>query len=133
MPSAQELVAQLYGHVAAGDMVAAEAMIHPEFRGEEAAGLPHAGIYEGVAGWHRLLETVMSVFSEFVPSVEYLLADDTGTRVAAMVGLKVRSAATGERAETSLLELWEVRDGLIKAVKPYYWDTHLLRTLCGQG
>ncbi len=133
MPSAKECVATFYGLFAAGDMAAVDAMIHPEFRAEEAAGLPYAGLYEGLAGWHRLIGAVTATYSEFSPQVDYLMTDDSGLRVAAMVRLTFRSAATGRSGETSLMEIWEVQDGLISAVRPYYWDTHAVRRLCTES
>jgi ketosteroid isomerase-like protein len=129
--SPQEIIFRFYELVVQGDIAGAEALVHPDFIGEEAASLPYAGTYKGLEGWRRLLANVGSVFTEFMPTVEYALTDETGTRVIVMVGLTGRSIKTGERFETSMLELWELRDGLISLVRPYYWDTHLLRRVSG--
>ena len=129
--SPQEIIFRFYELVVQGDMAGAEALVHPEFVGEEAVSLPYGGTYKGLEGWRNLLTTVGSVFTEFLPTVEYALTDETGTRVIVMVSLTGRSIKTGERFATSMLELWELRDGQISAVRPYYWDTHLLRRVSG--
>ena len=129
--SPQEIIFRFYELVVQGDMAGAEALVHPEFVGEEAVSLPYGGTYKGLEGWRRLLANVGSVFTDFMPTVKYALTDETGTRVIVMVDLTGRSIKTGERFETSMLELWELRDGLISLVQPYYWDTHLLRRVSG--
>jgi ketosteroid isomerase-like protein len=109
----------------AGDWPAMEKMLHPDFEVLEAEGLPYGGTYRGFEGWRRLSDKVLSTWSGFrIKLMEMHGGDDDYAIVRfAMSG---RSRKTGTAWDTTVLELWNFRNGLLARIDPYYFDTHLL-------
>ncbi len=123
----RERMELFYANAAAGDHEAVNAMIHPDFVGYEADGLPYAGVYKGLEGWHHLCATVYGTWEKFTPKLQYILGDPEDRIFAAMLETSATVPGTGEKIETYILEQWVFKDGLICEVRPFYWDTALLR------
>jgi ketosteroid isomerase-like protein len=108
----------------AGDWPAMERMLHPDFEVVEAEGLPYAGVYRGFTGWRGLSDAILSTWSGFrIALIEMHGGDDAAVLRFAISG---RSRRTGRSWNSSVLELWKFRDGLLARIDPYYFDTHLL-------
>lgn len=108
-----------------GDFEATAEMLDPEFVVEEAAGLPYAGTYHGIAGWRTLCEAVIRTWAQFdLKLLEFL--GETSDSLVVKFAISGRSRQTQRPFETTVLELWRFRDGRLLRIDPYYFDTHLL-------
>jgi ketosteroid isomerase-like protein len=116
---------QFLAALAAGDWVAMDAMLHPDFEVIEADGLPFAGIYRGPKGWRELSNAILATWSGFQLRLLEMHGGDEDAAILrfAMSG---RSRKTGRAWETTALELWNIRDGKLLRIDPYYFDTDLL-------
>jgi uncharacterized protein len=116
--------------LAAGDFDTMGTMLHPDFVVVEADGLPYAGIYRGLDGWRALSRAVVETWAGFSIRPIAFLGETSNTFVVRFA-ISGRSRKTGNAFETTVLELWQFRDGLLAAIDPYYWDTHLLALVNG--
>lgn len=126
-------VERFYQFALAGDTAGINSLLHPQFIGYEADGLPYAGTYHGVEGWWHLVQTVYSTWKDFTPEIQYIMTDDSGQRVGAMLKISGADITSGEKFQSTLFELWGFQDGLISEVRPYYWDTQMLSEIYKRG
>jgi ketosteroid isomerase-like protein len=117
---------RFYQSAGAHDTDAVGALIHPDFAGYEADGLPYAGVYRGVAGWWKLVETVYGTWQDFAPVIEAVLGDEADEKFCVMLRVTGADAKSGEKFETAIAEYWRFKDEKLVEVRPFYWDTHLL-------
>lgn len=116
--------------LAAGDFDAVGAMLDPDFLLEEAAGLPYAGTYRGVDGWRALSKAIVATWGGFRARILEFPGETADTLVVRLA-ISGRSRKTGTPFESTVLELWRFRDGRLREIVPYYWDTHHLATIDG--
>jgi ketosteroid isomerase-like protein len=116
--------------LAAGDFDAVGAMLDPDFVLEEAAGLPYAGTYRGVDGWRALSKAIVATWGGFRARILEVPGEGADTLVVRLA-ISGRSRKTGTPFESTVLELWRFRDGRLREIVPYYWDTHHLATIDG--
>lgn len=131
-----EVVKRLYAAVAAQDVAALEACLHPDVIAIEADALPYGGRYEGRGAFVRLIEALRDHWSEFevaeLQGFEQLTA--TGTAVVTIFQFRATSRQTGEKVDQRFVEYWELREGQIIFLQPFYFDTHeVRRILVGSG
>lgn len=106
----------------AGDFATLATLLHPDFRVREASGLPYAGIFHGAEGWRQLSRIVVKTWDGFRFDVIEHHGSPAGTMIVRFA-ISGRSRRTGRPFETTVLELWRFRDGLLAEIVPYYWDT----------
>ena len=110
---------------ARGDRAALEAMVHPDFSLEEAAGLPYAGVYKGVDGMFALMRSLDETWSKFrLKVIEFPCQGENSMVVRIAVSGTLRK--TGNAFATTAMELWRFKDGRLFEIVPYYFDTHML-------
>ena len=109
----------------AGDRDALAAMMHPDFRVEEAESLPYGGVYRGVDGWLTLARAVIRAWKEFeIRPIEF--PGESQDRFLVRFRISGRSRKTEKPFETTVLELWSFHEGRLIEIAPYYFDTHAL-------
>lgn len=111
-----------------GDFDALGPMLDPDFVLREARGLPYAGEYHGLDGWRALSRAVSAAWAGMrLERLEYV-AEGADTLVVRFA-LSGKSRKNGTPFETTVMELWRFRDGKLREILPYYWDTHHLATI----
>ena len=116
---------------AKGDRATLEAMVHPDFTLEEAAGLPYAGVYRGVDGMFGLMKALDETWSKFrLKVLEFPCSDENAMVVRLAVWGTLRK--TGNDFSTTAMELWRFKDGKLIEIVPYYLDTHMLAKANGE-
>ncbi|NIM69795.1 MAG: hypothetical protein GTN86_04050 [Xanthomonadales bacterium] len=122
-----EIAKRLYAAAAAEEWDEFAQWIHPEFVIRESAALPYAGSYQGVDGFRQLVRAVFTHFHRlYAEPGHYMEGED---HVAAIVRLHGTGKRSGRAFETSVLELFRFRDGLVVEILPYYWDPQLIHEL----
>lgn len=105
------------------------ALIHPDFVVHEAAGLPYAGTYKGLAGWQELFAKVLTFWQDVsVQTLRYFGAEDA-EEFCILMEMSGKSPDGTEKFRTRVLEQWCLRDGKVAEVWPHYWDTHAMYLL----
>jgi ketosteroid isomerase-like protein len=101
-----------------GDLPGACALLHPEAVIREADGLPYSGEYTGPDGFAALVGAMAGSFEFKLLDTEYLPVDDE--RIVMRMVARFTSRATGNSVEFPVVEIYTVRDGLIRDVDVYY-------------
>ncbi|MCO5985247.1 nuclear transport factor 2 family protein [Actinoallomurus spadix] len=97
------------------------ARLHPDVVMHQAPTLPYGGVWRG----HDGLERFMAAMSRTWRSLEFLERrqwTDGDTVIVSNHG-RLTARATGRSIETTVLQVFTVRDGLIAEIRPFYWDT----------
>jgi ketosteroid isomerase-like protein len=108
--------------VFAGDADTLRALAAPDFVLLEGSGLPFAGTFHGADGFLEFLGLFADAFEiEVLAPVRSFHSDDPNV-IAWEFELRATVRATGERFESSLIEVWTFRGGKVVSVKPHYFN-----------
>ena len=109
-----------------GDRAAAESVMHPDFTVHEAEGLPYAGVYNGKEIWWKLFARIGTIWTAMKIDSLSIIGEPGGNEFAWYMRMSGKSAATGKTFDTTIIERWVLKDGLLFEVRPHYWDTKQL-------
>ena len=104
----------------AGDLAGACGLLHPDAVVHEAAGLPYSGDYKGPDGFAALVGTMAGSYDFKLLDTEYLPVDDE--RIVVRMVARFTSRTSGNSVQFPVVEIYTVRDGLIRDVDVYYKD-----------
>jgi ketosteroid isomerase-like protein len=105
------------------------ALLDPEATFQQAASLPYGCIEQGVVG---IKEGVARMFGTWhLLRVEILEVAAVGDVVLSYYRFTGTSRATGETYDALGTEVFRFRNGKIIDWRPFYWDTHAVRGVCG--
>ncbi|MEV5748047.1 nuclear transport factor 2 family protein [Actinoallomurus sp. NPDC052308] len=111
------------------------AHLDPDVVMHQAPTLPYGGVWRG----HDGMERFMAAMSRAWRSLEFLERrqwTDGDTVIVSNHG-RLTARATGRSIETTVLQVFTVRDRLIAEIRPFYWDTaavnETLRTAVSTG
>ena len=108
--------------VMAGDMATLEELSHPEMVLTQGAGTAYPGTYRGYAGFLEFLGKFAAALDiDSIETTRIFHGDDPGALVCEF-DLRSKHKATGQRYDTTLMELWEFKDGKVIRIKPHYFD-----------
>lgn len=109
------------------------ARLHPDVDIEEPEGLPYGGRYRGHDGWRTLNRAILSVWDlQPSPDPHRLIGGEHDEHFALMSRLVGASRRTGRAFDMHVMEYWQVVDGLIVAIRPYYFDTRPAARIAGE-
>lgn len=119
----RDLVEELGRRFRAGDWDGATALLHPSFRIQQPATLPHGGWYEGAEG-------MGAMSAEFARHWTRTISEPTvhgcGEVVLQVTTQTWEARATGRSATVDVVELFTFADDRIAAIRVFQQDTHLL-------
>jgi ketosteroid isomerase-like protein len=128
--SYRDLAERFFAALKVGDFDAMGALVTPDFVCREPAGLPYGGDHVGIEGWRKLTGMITATWAGFrLERLEF--HGETADSLVLRLFIKGRSRRTGTPFETSVLELWRFRDGLLCEITPHYFDTHALAVANG--
>lgn len=117
-----EVVQTALDSARAGQLDIAQPLFADDFVLHVAEGLPHGGIYRGWEGYTQCLKKLKNFWSvtrlnsrEFIP-----VGDD---RVFIYFDLDGDMAHNGQRVQMSIVAIWELKEGRITRIRPFYFDT----------
>ena len=126
--SHRDLSERFLAALAIGDFDTLGTLLAPGFVVHEPAGLPYGGDYAGVEGWRTLSKAIVATWAGFrITAKEF--CGETEDSLVVRLFVQGRARKSGAPFETSVLELWKFRDGLLAEITPYYWDTQALAAL----
>jgi ketosteroid isomerase-like protein len=119
-----DLVAEMARRFQAGDVDGAFALLHPDFRIQQPASLPHGGWHEGRAGMTAMGARFAEHWDRTIADARVVGGDDgSAVQVTTQTWTAKR---TGRSATVDVVELFAVRDGQIVEIRVFQQDTHLL-------
>ena len=108
-----------------GDAATLRTLAHPEFVLHEGSGMPFAGTFAGADGFLAFLGVFMETFAiQKLEPVRTYTCDDPDY-IACEMELVATQNADGAPFESTLVEIWQFRDGQVLAVKPHYFHSPL--------
>lgn len=106
----------------AGRLEEAESYFSPDMVLHVAESLPHGGTYRGWAGYVECLAKLKSFWSATtLHNQAFVSLGDQ--RVAVSFELDGRIARNGAHVQMPIVAIWELEDGKIVRIRPYYFDT----------
>lgn len=96
-------------------------LLHPDFELLHASTVPYAGVYRGPEGFLRFLELFMATFDPLDMQAKETFVASSGALVVE-IALAGVLKSTGQKVETTMLEKWEFEDGMVRRIKPHYFD-----------
>ena len=124
VPDSRAIVERFLAAAAAHDHDTLQALAVPDLRVSEAASLPFGGEHVGLDAFRRLERQVFGLWAGTRLVVDHMIGD--GEIVVVLARLQGRSRVDGSAFEMSVAEVWELHDGRICSIRPYYHDTHRL-------
>ena len=115
-----DIVSQFIDRVLAGDLVGTLELLHPEMVLNEGSSLPWGGDHRGRDGFTQLFATIAGRY-DF--SVEHCDVIDAGDVAVCRMQVTFVNRTTGRRVTMPVVELYEVRDGLLWRGDVYYKDS----------
>jgi ketosteroid isomerase-like protein len=108
--------------VFAGDADTIRSLCAPEFELHEGSGLPFAGTFRGAEGFLEFLGVFNDAFDiEYLTPVRTYVSDDPDWLVGEL-NLRARLRADGKLFESSLVEIWQFKNGKVVGIKPHYFN-----------
>ena len=107
-----------------GKMAEATAMLSPNVVIHHNTRLPYKGFYRGRQGFAQLLEKIGAFWETFIPGEgTQHIRDEDGVVIIGKLSGKPRHVP--DTISVRVLERYEVDNGQIVAIWPFYIDTHL--------
>jgi ketosteroid isomerase-like protein len=109
--------------VFAGDADTIRALADPGFELHEGSGLPFAGTYRGAEGFLKFLEIFGQTFD--IERLEPIRSYESQDRdwIAFEFDLRATVRNTGHLFESTLIEIWNFKDGKVLSIKPHYFNS----------
>ena len=104
-----------------GDHEVLPGLLHPDFELLHSTTVPYAGTYRGADGFLCFLDIFMNSFEPLDLDTGETYAAPSGALVVEIT-LNGTLKSSGKRVETTMLEKWEFEDGLVRRIKPHYFD-----------
>jgi ketosteroid isomerase-like protein len=118
-----DLVEQMAGRFADGDREGAFALLHPDFRIQQPASLPHGGWYDGRDGMVAMGTKFAEFWDRTIAAPRIYGCGDVVVQVTTQTWT---AKATGRSQTCDVVELFGFADGLITEIRVFQQDTHAL-------
>ncbi|QIW98328.1 hypothetical protein AMS68_003846 [Peltaster fructicola] len=104
------------------------ATLSKDFVLEQTSGLPYAGRYEGAAGMKDWMDRMSGYFSKLEVKDAEIFEREDSDRIVVLSNVHWTMRSTGQTMTQSLSQTFtmDLENGLIKALRPFYWDVHEL-------
>lgn len=115
------VVHAIYAAAGTGDWETLERYLSDNLEIIEADNLPYAGSYRGRGALRELLGIVMAHWAD--PDLEFHAMAAGDGLVVSIVTFHMTSRRSGRRLSMPLAELFQIEDGKVVKIRPYYFDT----------
>ena len=106
-----------------GNFEAMAKIIAPDAVYSQAEGLPYGGTYVGFSEWVKMFTKAQSLFDLRIEEEPNYFTSTTKPGIFIKFKIKCKSKKSGKEISMLITEYFEVKDGLIIAIRPYYFDT----------
>lgn len=124
-----DTVQAMFAAMAAGDFERMKTYLHPEVIVTEAECLPYPGLHKGPDAYIQLVHTVVNTWDDLKLAVHAMAEKDDMVMVVSEFAGKNKS---GVAFNMPMTEVFYFKNGKVREVRPYYFDTHKLVELHAQ-
>jgi uncharacterized protein len=110
------IIRNVYDRVAAGDFPGLLDLMADDLVVTQAASLPFGGTWRGKQGFTDMAERILGTWPGFAVEPMAFLSDGHERVV-------VWARLSGQGLAMQMMEMWVVRDSLVRACQPFYFDT----------
>ncbi len=121
----ETLVRDFLAAAAAGDRATMARLAAPDLTVIEAESLPFGGRHVGLDAFHALVRRVFGALQGTQLAVEQFIPG--ADCVVVLATLRGQSRRDGSEVEMPIAELWRIDGGLIREIRPYYFDAARMR------
>lgn len=125
----ETLVRRFLAAAASGDRETMAELAAPDITVIEAASLPFGGSHTGLDAFQALVRRVFTTLADTRLSLDQFIPGPDCVMVLAR--LHGRSRRDGSDVEMPIAELWRIDAGRVREIRPYYFDTTLMRDAAG--
>lgn len=123
--SSLEIMQRFVAAVLSGDLDTVRELAAPDMELHQGSGLPYAGVYHGAEGFIQFLGTFGETWEiERLEPVRNFPGEDPEW-VASELAFAATSKLNGRRFESSLVEVWHIRDGKVLSIRSHYFNSPL--------
>lgn len=123
------MVTEVLKRAASGEWQGVVEHLHPDFHIVESDATPYGGVYRGERAFPDIMRALHDTWKGLDFTIERIVADDR--RVFMIQTL--RGKVGDDDLEMLLDEMWEIQDGKIHRVVPYYFDAKKLGDRASRG
>ena len=105
------------------DMAALDKLIAKEALYTQAVGLPYGGTFVGLPEWVKMYTNAQTYFNLQVIDEPTYYTNPTNGKVVVNFTIKCFSKKSDRQITMAILEQFELKDGKIVAITPFYFDT----------
>ncbi|MES1181875.1 MAG: nuclear transport factor 2 family protein [Flavobacterium sp.] len=106
-----------------GDLAAVEKLVAKSAVYTQAAGLPYGGRYVGFDEWKGMFSKVNALLELHIIGDPVMLTSTPGTRIVLQFNVRFISRSSGKEITLPIAEQFDLADGKIVAIQPFYFDT----------
>ena len=125
----KDIVEAIFAASAEQDWATVKSYLHDRLTVHEADSLPYRGTFVGPDQFIELNAQVAATWEGTSTSVDHLLAD--GDHVVVLGTMNGTGKATGLAFQMPFAAVWRFEQGQVVEIRPYYFDTDLLRRVHG--
>lgn len=108
------------------DQAALDGIVAPGAVYHQAAGLPYGGEYVGFPAWMTMFQKSVSYVGMQLLAPPALFSEPSTGRVLATFDVRITSKKAGWEMVMPVAEWFDIKDGKIASIRPYYFDTRTL-------
>jgi ketosteroid isomerase-like protein len=106
-----------------GDFAGLSAVVSADAVYTQAEGLPYGGKYNGLQNWGTMFQKVQSYFDLQVEGEPVYFENVKANQVIVNFHVKFTSKKSNQSISMPIAELYDLKNGKIVGVTPYYFDT----------
>lgn len=95
----------------------------------QAETLPYGGVWRGHKGMELFFQAMSRAWEFFEMVEQEFLTIETDTAVV-LTHVQARARATGRELDFPILQTIRIEEGRIREVRPFYWDTAAIASVC---
>ena len=122
--SNREIVQAIFDASAEKDWNTVKALLHDDIQVFEADSLPYAGVFKGPDNFIALNQKVFDTWDDSNHTIDHIIAD--GDHVVILGNMAGRGKATGRSFSVPLAAVWQLKDGKVIEIRPFYFDTKVM-------
>jgi uncharacterized protein len=122
-PGGADVVREMASRFFRGDVDGAFSLLHPDFRIEQPASLPHGGWHHGRAGMQEMGRVFGSYWDRTIGEPRIMGCGDAVVQVTTQTWT---AKSTGRSETVDVVELFAFTDGLLSEIRVFQQDTHRL-------
>jgi ketosteroid isomerase-like protein len=112
------------------DFATMQKILSDDFVYYQAEGLPYGGIYNGFEELMKMFGNAATYFDLQIEKEPEYFTNESNDKVDIYFIIKCKSKKSGEQITMPISEHFELRDGKISSIRPFYYDTHAFSAFC---